>query len=252
VTPGDARLAGLPAELHNLAGYVRAARGAEAADPAASPDRHDAALRSTLLLSWGAIDACKRGDAAGLRSLSECAREAFAHVRRRWQVRFPGLDDARALARVYLGREDVARRRRPAFRNPRTPPPEALGARLDALAAAFGWIAELGGALPRGRSGSDGPFLREAAAAHIAFGEAHPFDDANGRVARLLLAWQLRAAGLEPPRWRVPDRIAYAAVFPERDVEALVRLVRGRVTMPGGAWGAASSHDPKSMNSRRA
>jgi hypothetical protein len=139
--------------------------------------------------------------------------------------RAPRLEDALELGTLLQGKAGRAAfpiREKPSrLDDPAVPPPErlpealaALGRRLDALAARRPVA------------------LRAACEAHLAFEEAHPFEDANGRAGLLLLAWHLLlaerdSAGLGAPRWRLADREPYLAAVRDRDVEALARLAGG-------------------------
>jgi len=137
--------------------------------------------------------------------------------------REPGLDDVLVLAARVTGRDAELRTRTPRFRDPLVPAAERLAAELPRLGAALSEVAALARSAPAPEA-----LTREAARAHLVFEEVHPFADANGRIGRLLLAWQLLAAGHPAPRWQLRDRDRYLDAVRERDLAALAALIAAR------------------------
>lgn len=209
---GHVLLNGLPPELLSPLAYLEAYAGG------AVPSRGggtDDALRSTLLLSASAAHLLQRGDRAGLARMAGGLSRAIEVVRA-GAARPPRFDDARALAAALLDLPDPVRHApsRLAGTDPLVPGPAALRGAIVRLAACLDAVA----AAPN--------LVRAACEAHLLFEEVHPFADANGRTGRLVLAWQLLAAGRPAPRFRLADREPYLAAVRTRDAAALETIVR--------------------------
>ena len=212
----------------------------------------DETIRGLLTDQEAALDMVFE-DVAGGRALSESMIKSWHALLTRHQETVTGLDPTGR--RVAVPFETKGRwKLRP--NNPRRAdghmheycPPEQVQPQMERLLALYGAISDRGY-----------PVNTEAAWLHHRFVRTHPFQDGNGRVSRLLMAWAYLKRSLPPPVIAAltkpeyigaleqadagdlkafSDHIGFLALASLNDANRLARqALEGRLNRPNGNGG---------------